>query len=96
MKEGFQKKAKPGTLKEMTGKFSLKKQTNIFWGYRRHQKQSKKKHLVKAFTTHMKDKVLQFLLYKKACISCHKKKKFNREVSKGYKQAISRKGNPND
>lgn len=74
MKEGFQKKAKPGTLKEMTGKFSLKKQTNIFWGYRRHQKQSKKKHLVKAFTTHMKDKVLQFLLYKKACISCHKKK----------------------
>lgn len=27
VKEGFQKKAKPGALKEMTGKFNLKKQT---------------------------------------------------------------------
>lgn len=68
-------------LKEMTGNFKLqkkkKKQKTLYvWtGEDTKNKVRNKWPIGKTFTTHMKDKVLQFLLYKKVCTNCHEKKK---------------------
>ena len=66
-------------LKEMTGNFNLQKKPNktlCFWtGEDTKNKVRNKWPIGKTFATHMKGKVLQFLLYKKACTNCEKKKK---------------------